>query len=255
MSRKRWGWVLLIGILYFGMMGAGSCGKKAKDQIGRAEAAVEEAKQAQAPEYAPDEYKSAEESLDSARQQFDNRRYKKAEEDATTAEAQARDARDKALAARRQAEEEAARRRAEEERRLARTNTSALFGDTLNDYQNVPSEEELARQVLHDVHFAFDSSELNENARGVLDLNIEWLKQHPNVKIEIEGHTDEQGTEEYNLALGARRAKAVYDYLVAAGIAPGRMRTISYGESMPLNPASTEEAWSVNRRAHFAVMQ
>lgn len=258
MNRKRWGWVLLIGILYFGMMGAGSCGKKAKDQIGRAETAVEEAKQAQAPEYAPGEYKSAEESLDSARQQFDNRRYKKAEEDATTAEAQARDARDKALAARRLAEEEEARRRAqaEEDARIAaQTNTSALFGDTINDYQNVPSEEEQARQVLHDVHFAFDSSELNDNARGVLDLNIEWLKQHPNVKIEIEGHTDEQGTEEYNLALGTRRAKAVYDYLVAAGIDPGRMRTISYGESMPMNPAATEDAWSVNRRAHFAVMQ
>ena len=256
MNRKRWGWMMLIGILYFGIMGAGSCGKKAKTQIGKAEAAMEEAKQAEAPQYAPSEYQSAESSLDSARQQFGHRRYKKAEVQAADAEAKARDARDKALAARKAADEEAARRKAEEDARLAATNQPSLFnGNTINDQPPEVSVEEQGRQILKDVHFAFDSTELSDSARAILDLNVGWLKQHTDVKVELEGHTDSQGTDEYNLALGARRAKAVYDYLVHAGIDPSRLRTISYGESMPIAQGENEEAWAQNRRAHFAVMQ
>lgn len=253
MNRKSWRWFMLLGVLYLGMMGAGTCGKKATDQINKAQAAIEEAKQAEAPQYAPGEYRSAEESLDSAQQEFTNRKYKNAEQTAAIAEQQARDARDKALAARRLAEEEAARRRAEEEARLNETQGSSLFGATVQE--GAVSDEELARQVIHDVHFDLDSSDLSDNAKGVLALNADWLKQHPNVKIEIEGHTDEQGAEEYNLALGTRRAKAVFDYMVELGIDPARMRTISYGESVPLDPAGNEDAWAKNRRAHFAVIQ
>jgi len=256
MNRKRWGWFMLLGILYFGIMGAGSCGKKAKDQIGKAEAAVEEAKQAEAPQYAPSEFQSAESSLDSARQQYGNRRYKKAETDAATAEQQARDARDKALAARRAADEEAARIKAQQEAQAIQNQPSSLFtGDTINDQPPEVSPEEQARQVLKDVHFALDSEELSDSARAILDLNIDWLKQHPNVKVEIEGHTDSRGTDEYNLALGTRRAKTVYDYLVAGGIEAGRLRTISYGESMPIAQGESEDVWAQNRRAHFAVIQ
>ena len=252
MTRKRWNWYLLLGVLYLGLIGAGTCGNKAKDQIGKAKAAVEEARQAEAPQYAASEFKSAEESLDSAQQQFGTRKYKKAQETAATAEAQARDARDKALAARKQAEDDAAAaRRRQEEEETARLQGSSLFGQTVTE----PSEEEQARMALHDLHFAFDSFELSDNARSVLALNLEWLKQHPGVKIEIEGHTDEQGTEEYNLALGSRRAKIISDYLVENGIDPARMRTISYGESVPIDSALNEDAYAKNRRVHFAVMQ
>jgi len=129
---------------------------------------------------------------------------------------------------------------------------STLYPETVID---ATADADLARAALHPIHFEFDSSELSENARTILAMNAEWLKRHPHIKIEIEGHCDERGSEEYNLALGARRAKSVYDYMVQLGVDPARMRTISYGESMPVDPRSTEEAWRKNRRAHFAVIQ
>jgi peptidoglycan-associated lipoprotein len=107
---------------------------------------------------------------------------------------------------------------------------------------------------LKDVHFAFDSIELDETARGVLRDNGNWLKDHTRAKVEIEGHCDERGTVEYNLALGARRARAAKDYLVTLGVAADRLTTISYGEELPLCHEHTEECWAKNRRAHFVVV-
>ena len=106
---------------------------------------------------------------------------------------------------------------------------------------------------LHDVHFDYDSFELDESARQTMQGNAEWLKDHPNVRVEIEGHCDDRGTVEYNLALGAKRAAAVKNYLVALGVARDRLTTISYGEELPLCHEETESCWSENRRAHFAV--
>ncbi len=107
---------------------------------------------------------------------------------------------------------------------------------------------------LRDVHFAFDSYELDEEARTVLRENAEWLQENPREKVEIEGHCDERGTVEYNLALGAKRARAVKDYLVSLGIAADRMTTISYGEELPLCTEHNEDCWARNRRAHFVVL-
>lgn len=107
---------------------------------------------------------------------------------------------------------------------------------------------------LRDVHFAFDSYELDDEARAVLRENAEWLQENPREKVEIEGHCDERGTVEYNLALGAKRARAVKDYLTSLGIAAERMTTISYGEELPLCTEHTEECWARNRRAHFVVL-
>ena len=104
---------------------------------------------------------------------------------------------------------------------------------------------------LHDVHFDYDSFELDETSRQTLQENAEWLKDHPNVRVEIEGHCDDRGTVEYNLALGAKRAAAAKNYLVALGISRDRMTTISYGEELPLCHEETEECWSRNRRDHF----
>jgi len=104
---------------------------------------------------------------------------------------------------------------------------------------------------LKDIHFAFDSYELDESARQTLRDSADWLKDNGSVRIEIEGHCDERGTVEYNLALGAKRAKAAKDYLVSLGIPSDRMSTISYGEELPLCSEHTESCWAENRRCHF----
>ena len=98
------------------------------------------------------------------------------------------------------------------------------------------------------VFFALDSSELSSEARTTLDKQAAWLKARPNLAITIEGHCDERGTREYNLALGERRATAVKNYLVAQGISDGSVKTISYGKERPAVPGSDETAWSQNRR-------
>lgn len=104
---------------------------------------------------------------------------------------------------------------------------------------------------LATVYFEFDSSALGPEARRVLEDNARWLIDHPDVRIVIEGHCDERGTVEYNLALGARRAQAVRDYLVNLGVAADRIRTVSYGEERPAAPGHDEASWSRNRRAEF----
>jgi peptidoglycan-associated lipoprotein len=108
---------------------------------------------------------------------------------------------------------------------------------------------------LQDVHFDYDRYDLRSEDRSILQQNAEWLKEHAGAKVEIEGHCDSRGTVEYNLALGAKRAKAVKDYLVSLGIASDRMSTISYGEELPLCREENEACWSRNRRAHSVVLQ
>jgi len=107
---------------------------------------------------------------------------------------------------------------------------------------------------LKDIHYAFDSSELDEPSRVTLRDNGNWLKDHTTAKVEVEGHCDERGTVEYNLALGAKRARAAKDYLVTLGVASDHLTTISYGEELPLCHEHTEDCWQRNRRAHFVVL-
>lgn len=103
---------------------------------------------------------------------------------------------------------------------------------------------------LHDVFFDYDSFDLDETARQTLQENAEWLKNHPTTRVEVEGHCDDRGTVEYNLALGAKRAAAAKNYLVDLGIARDRMTTISYGEELPVCQEESEDCWARNRRAH-----
>jgi len=105
------------------------------------------------------------------------------------------------------------------------------------------------------VFFAFDSSELSPAARQTLQRQSEWLQSHRQVDVVIEGHADERGTREYNLALGDRRATAVKNYLVALGISPQRVETISYGKERPAVLGSGEEVWRQNRRAVMKVQR
>jgi peptidoglycan-associated lipoprotein len=108
---------------------------------------------------------------------------------------------------------------------------------------------------FRDVPFAFDSDQLDSGALDAIRTNASVLQSQPDRRVEIEGHCDERGTSEYNLALGARRARAVKDSLVGMGISADRMSTVSYGEELPLCAESTESCWQTNRRAHFTDMQ
>jgi peptidoglycan-associated lipoprotein len=98
------------------------------------------------------------------------------------------------------------------------------------------------------VFFAYDSSDISPDAQQILARQAEWLKRYPGVKVVIEGHTDERGTREYNLSLGERRAGVVKNVLVALGIEPSRISTISYGKERPEIPHSDEESFAQNRR-------
>jgi peptidoglycan-associated lipoprotein len=105
------------------------------------------------------------------------------------------------------------------------------------------------------VYFDYDKALIRDDARPVLDTNATWLKKFRTVKILIEGHCDERGTEEYNLALGEKRAKSTQDYLLTLGIGSDRIKIISYGKSQPINPGHDEAAWQMNRRAQFLVIE
>ena len=104
---------------------------------------------------------------------------------------------------------------------------------------------------LKEIYFEFDSYALSTGARSILQTNAAWLKANPAALVEIEGHCDERGTTEYNLALGAKRARGAMDYLVSLGILPARIKTVSYGEELPLCKEKTEDCYQKNRRDRF----
>ena len=116
---------------------------------------------------------------------------------------------------------------------------------------NIPIAEEGG--IFKDVRFDFDSSRISDAGRQAIEYNAQVLQQNPNMLITLEGHCDERGTAEYNLALGAERARTVMDTLLSYGISRNRMNIISYGEEIPLVNESSERAWAMNRRVHFAV--
>lgn len=109
--------------------------------------------------------------------------------------------------------------------------------------------------ALKTVYFGYDSSEISSESKETLDSNAEFLKKNTNLKVQIEGHADERGSVQYNLALGERRAKTVKEYLVALGVASDRLSTISYGKERPLEVGHAEDAWSKNRRANFVISE
>ena len=110
-----------------------------------------------------------------------------------------------------------------------------------------------AAGYLEDIFFETNLYDIRPEFRDALARNAAWLQQHRTIQILIEGHCDERNTREYNLALGERRAAAVRDYLIFLGVAPERLRTISYGEERPFAPGGGEESWQLNRRAHFVI--
>ena len=126
-----------------------------------------------------------------------------------------------------------------------------------------PTEEEAFRtktleqlnseKPLGDVFFALDASDLSEEGRSILGKDVEWLKKWTSTKIMVEGHADSRGTNEYNLALGERRADAIRDYLVSLGVANDRISIVSKGEEQPFCSEESESCWQQNRRGHFII--
>jgi peptidoglycan-associated lipoprotein len=107
--------------------------------------------------------------------------------------------------------------------------------------------------INEDIYFEFDQSTLSPEAQEILRGKAGWLSSNPEAFVIIEGHCDERGTNDYNLALGDRRSQSAKRFLMDMGISGSRLETISYGEERPLDPASNEEAWAKNRRGHFVI--
>lgn len=123
-------------------------------------------------------------------------------------------------------------------------------GESYIDYDN--ENETVNDSGLQAIYFEFDSSALTEEARSILFQNSRILKEKSDMAIIIEGHCDDRGTDEYNLALGDRRAESAKNYLISMGISASRIQTISYGEELPAVHGETEDAWSKNRRCQFS---
>ena len=118
---------------------------------------------------------------------------------------------------------------------------------------NAPASVRAMAQNFQRVHFEFDSSTLGQEAKDALAANVEIMRNNPDLRVEVQGHCDERGTTEYNIALGDRRAAAVRDYMTRLGVSPSRLEAVSYGEERPLDYNRTEVAWSQNRRAEFRI--
>jgi peptidoglycan-associated lipoprotein len=108
---------------------------------------------------------------------------------------------------------------------------------------------------LSDIHFGYNEFTIEPQDGEVLKSNAQWLTAHGESRVQVEGHCDDRGSEDYNIALGAKRAEAAKQYLITLGISPGRISTISYGKELPLCTEQEESCWAQNRRDHFAVSQ
>ena len=157
------------------------------------------------------------------------------------------------------AEEEAARRAEEEARQRELARQKALAEENLKEErisETMASEREQADETRfenEDFYFEFDSIQLSPSAQEILAKKGKWLRENPAATVTIEGHCDNRGTNEYNLALGEGRAQSAKTYLMDLGIDISRLNTISYGEERPLDPQQTEGAWAKNRRVHFVI--
>jgi len=157
------------------------------------------------------------------------------------AERAAKEAREKELAKLREAEARKAREK-EFEKSLVAKKEPGIEGEIFES------------KLLKDIHFDFDEYDIRPGDAGILKENAALLMKYPKVKVQIEGHCDERGTIEYNLALGERRANNAKQYLISLGISPDRISTISYGKERPLDPGHNEETWAKNRRVHLIIL-
>jgi peptidoglycan-associated lipoprotein len=126
---------------------------------------------------------------------------------------------------------------------------------SLSQYQKGELGSNGSGGPLTDIHFGYNDYAIQPQDNAVLRANADWLTQNPSTHVQVEGHCDDRGSEEYNIALGAKRAQAAKDYLTTLGISGDRISTISYGKELPLCTDETDDCWAQNRRDHFAVSQ
>jgi peptidoglycan-associated lipoprotein len=129
----------------------------------------------------------------------------------------------------------------------------AVQPDEYAKLRSTPTDELDRMGLLADIHFDYDSADLREPDRQTLSKNADVLKRLDFLRVTVQGHCDDRGTVEYNLALGERRSRAAYDYIVSLGVPADRLKTVSYGKEIPLCGDQTEDCWARNRRAHFEI--
>jgi peptidoglycan-associated lipoprotein len=155
---------------------------------------------------------------------------------------EAKEAKEKELARIKEEEAKKAQEKKEFEQSLVAKKTPGIEGEVFET------------KLLKDIHFDFDKYDILQGDAEILKGNAALLVKFPNVKIQIEGHCDERGTVEYNLALGERRANSTKNYMISLGISGNRISIISYGKERPMDPAHNEDAWAKNRRAHSVIV-
>ena len=158
--------------------------------------------------------------------------------------------------AQRKAEEEARQKELERQKAIAEETLEAESVKEAGLSEEMEEERKMTERAVfenEDIKFEFDSIRLSSEAQEILRKKAQWLKANPTARVTIEGHCDNRGTNEYNLALGDRRAHSAQVFLIDLGIAESRFQTISFGEERPINTAENEAAWAQNRRAHFVI--
>lgn len=127
--------------------------------------------------------------------------------------------------------------------------------DTVVKEESFKDTSAESQKIFETLYFDFDSYVLRQDARDALDKNFQWMKKNAAEKVRLEGHCDERGSDEYNLALGEKRARAAQSYLSTLGVSPERLSVISYGKEKPADPGHDEDAWAKNRRVEFVIVK
>ena len=224
------------------------CPRPPTKEMADARAALESARDAGAPTLAQEEFRSAEQMLGEATAYIGEKKYDDARNSALTSKKLSEIARDKAL-----------KRRAPGEGQTGGGVTpEGEAGQGVAPGQAIVTGkgslgEGVTIKELEPVYFDFDDYSLSGEAKDILKVNAGWLEKNENVKVQIEGHCDERGSAEYNIALGERRAKSARNYIIQLGIDPSKLSTISYGKERPVDPGHNEDAWAKNRRDEFVV--
>ena len=238
----------IIGMFSVIMIALMGCTKPPLNDIADAKAALESARIAGAQTYAPKEYSSAEGYVNKAESDLGTRQYREAKIEALTGKQLADTARQMALD----------RSKGTPENTGGQITAPSSLADIGIQENSIVGKGSLGTGIvikqLKMIHFAFDDYSLSNEAQQILMENARWLGAHPGIKVQIEGHCDERGSEEYNLALGEKRAIAARDYLIQLGVKKDSMSVISYGKERPLNPAHNEQAWAENRRDEFVII-
>jgi len=224
------------------------CPRPPTKEMAEARAALDSAKDAGAPTLAQEEFRSAEQMLAEATAYMDEKKYDDARNSALTSKKLSEIARDKALKRRAPGKGQAGEGVTPE----GETGAGVIPGQAVVTGKGSLGEGVTIKE-LEPVYFAFDDYSISEEAKDILKVNAGWLEKNENVKVQIEGHCDERGSAEYNIALGERRAKSARNYMIQLGIDPSKLSTISYGKERPVDPGHNEDAWVKNRRDEFVV--